>query len=63
MGPTARLLAVIVVMAVLEVSWALACAVLLPQTDSYLVVFYGGLVAASLVFFVPGVASKARPPA
>lgn len=58
MQPTARTVLVILVVAVLEVCWTLFCAVYLPQTDTYLVVFYIGLLAASAVFFIPGLPEK-----
>jgi hypothetical protein len=45
---------VILVLAVAETAWALLCAV----TSLNLALFYAGLVAASAVFFIPGVAEK-----
>ena len=53
-GPTGRMIVVIIAMAIVEVAWALFCAKELPQTSAYLVLFYGGLAAASAVFFIPG---------
>jgi hypothetical protein len=49
------MLLVILVLAVAETTWALVCA----YTGLPLVLFYGVLVAASAVFFVPGLADKA----
>jgi hypothetical protein len=50
--PTARMILVIVVMAVAETAWALYAA----ETSLDLLLFYAVLVAASAVFFVPGLA-------
>lgn len=50
------------VMAAVEVAWALLCSTTFPQTETYLVLFYAGLLVASVVFFVPGVVeSRPRP--
>lgn len=49
-----RMIPVILVLAVAETAWALLCAV----TNFNLALFYVGLVAASAVFFIPGVAEK-----
>jgi hypothetical protein len=55
----ARLILTILVLAVAETAWALFAA----ETSVNLLVFYAVLVAASAVFFVPGVAeSGGRPP-
>ena len=55
--PMAKTIVVVLAMTALEVAWALFCAIELPQTDTYLVVFYAVLVAASAVFFLPVVAA------
>jgi len=51
-----RLLLTILVMAVAETAWALYCA----ETNADLALFYAGLVAASVVFFVPGLVETSR---
>jgi len=58
MRPIDRMFFVAILMAIAEVAWALFCAKELPQTSAYLVLFYGGLVGASLVFFIPGLGGK-----
>jgi hypothetical protein len=52
-----RLIIIVVVMAAVEVAWALYCAV----TGANLFLFYAVLVVASVVFWVPGVAEKRGP--
>jgi len=49
-----RLILVIVAMVVVETAWALYCAV----DNVNFFVFYGGLAAASVVFWVPGLSFK-----
>jgi len=46
---------VILVLAIVETAWALLCAV----SSLNLVLFYAGLVATSVVFFIPAIAEKA----
>ncbi len=54
-GPSlARLLVVILVLAVAETGWAYYCA----EAGVNLLLFYVVLVAASAVFWIPGVAEK-----
>lgn len=48
----ARMIIVALLLAVVETAWALFCA----EAGINLLVFYAVLVAASAVFFVPGVA-------
>jgi hypothetical protein len=55
--PLARLLAVILVMAVAETAWAFYCA----EAGVNLFLFYAVLVVVSAVFWVPGLAVKRRP--
>lgn len=55
----ARLIAVVLTVGVLEVAWALFCSV----KDVNIFVFYAVLIVASLVFWVPGVATKRAGPA
>jgi amino acid permease len=59
MRPFARLLTVILAMVVIESVWAIACAV----TNANLFLFYGGMVVASAVFFVPGLTGGLPAPA
>ncbi|HUI00528.1 MAG TPA: hypothetical protein VLX56_02725 [Nitrososphaerales archaeon] len=54
-----RLVLVAAVLAVLETAWALYAGAY--QVNFWL--FYGVLLGASLVFFVPGVVEKRAPPA
>lgn len=57
--PMARIILVAVVMAVAETAWALFCAV----AQVNLALFYAVLVAASTVFWIPGLAEpRQRPP-
>jgi len=55
----ARVLWVIILMAVAESVWALLAA----ETGLPLLVFYGVVVAASIVFWVPGIALEGEAPA
>jgi hypothetical protein len=50
----ARMILAILVVAMAETAWSLFCA----ATDVNLIVFYGVLVAASAVFWIPGLAEK-----
>ena len=52
--PTARVILVILVMVLAETAWTLFCAI--AGTD--LLLYYAVLVAASAVFFIPGLAEK-----
>jgi hypothetical protein len=52
--PLARMILVIVVMVAAETAWTLFCA----ETDANLLLYYAVLVAASAVFFIPGLAEK-----
>jgi hypothetical protein len=52
--PSARLVAVILVMVVAETAWALYCA----ETSFNLLGFYVVLVAASAVFWIPGLPGR-----
>jgi hypothetical protein len=52
--PSAKLVAVILVMVVAETAWALYCA----ETSFNLLGFYLVLVVASVVFWVPGLTEK-----
>lgn len=56
--PSARMILVIIVMAAAETAWALYAAA--TSVDLFLV--YGVLVAASVVFFVPGIQVGAGAP-
>jgi hypothetical protein len=49
-----RMILVALVLAIAETAWALLCA----ATNANLGLFYVGLVAASVVFFIPGLAEK-----
>jgi len=49
---TARLILVILALTVAETAWALFCA----ETSVNLILFYVVLLAASVVFFIPGIA-------
>lgn len=51
-----RLVITILVVTLAESAWALFCA----ETNADLGLFYVGLVAASVVFFVPGLAETSR---
>ncbi len=51
-----RMYVVILVMIVVESAWALLCAV----TDTNLFLYFAGLVVASVMFFIPGVAEGKR---
>jgi hypothetical protein len=52
-----RLLTLILLMVVAETAWGLYCA----ATDANLFLFYAVLVAASVVFWIPGLAEKRGP--
>lgn len=54
MSEVARLVAVVLVLGVLEVAWALYCS----ETGANIFLFYGVLIAASAVFWIPGIATK-----
>jgi hypothetical protein len=53
-----RMILVILAVAIAETAWALFCA----ATGVNLVVFYAALVAASAVFWVPGLAERRGAP-
>jgi hypothetical protein len=53
----ARMILVILVVAIAETAWALFCA----ATGVNLLVFYAVLVVASAVFWVPGLAERRAP--
>ncbi len=55
---TARMNLAILVVTIAEVAWTLLCAV----TGANLLLYYAGLVAASVVFFVPGLEGKGASP-
>ncbi len=50
----ARMILVALALAVAETAWALFCA----ETSVNLILFYVVLLAASVVFFIPGIAEK-----
>ncbi len=52
-----RLLAVIILLTVVETGWALFCA----ETSVNLFLYFAGLVAASVVFWIPGVVQEPTP--
>jgi hypothetical protein len=54
----ARMILVILIVAIAETAWALFCA----ATSVNLLVFYAVLVAASAIFWVPGIAEKRGAP-
>jgi hypothetical protein len=54
----ARMILVILAAAIAETAWALFCA----TTGVNLLVFYAVLVAASAVFWIPGLTEKRRVP-
>jgi hypothetical protein len=53
-APLNRLILVIAALAVAETAWALLCA----ETGANLLLFYGVLVAASAVLWIPGLTEK-----
>ncbi len=55
---TSRVYLVVLVVTAVEVAWTFFCAIELPQTSVYLVLYYSGLVLGSLVFFIPSLARE-----